>query len=445
MFSSSLVNENKLGHMKPLPLVLSMALPLMLSMALQAIYNIADSLFISRYSEASFAAVSIIQPLILIFMALSNGIAAGEGSLLSKLLGEGDEKRAMSSVGTAWTLSLGASLLSILLVLVLNRSFVDFFLRGDPTGKDAVWYLMIVALGFPFLFASSLISFILQSHGMSRSVMLIQGSGAVLNIVLDPVFIFSLGLGAPGAAVATSLGYLLSAVIALYFYFSREVTRSYFRYDRKDARRIFQIALPSMMVQAASPVVGVVLNKLIVGYGVAVMAVYGMYLKTESFMFLAASGIGNALIVITGYNYGRGDYERVRKCYLTSLVLSWSIMLLGFIFFQVFSREIVGFFTSDPVVLDLGENAFHLLCFCFLLTSPNIITGGLLQGLGLGQRSMVITYARFFVFLLPLAFLMNAIWGLTGIWLSFFAADVPTFFLIIHIYRKTKREMLSRK
>ncbi len=437
------MDDNKLATMKPLPLVLSMALPLMLSMALQTLYSIADSIFISRFSEETFAAVSIVQPLLLLATAAANGIAAGEGSLLSKLLGEGSGDRARSSIGTAWTLSVSISLALLLAVFLIASPFIGFFLPEDSGGRtDALSYLLIMSLAFPFQFAASLSSFILQAHGMSKSAMIIHSSGAIANIILDPVFIFTLGLGAAGAAAASAIGYLLSAIIGIVLYFSMDIVRSGFSFRKEDGRRIFQIALPSLMVQAASPIVAFFLNKLVISYGTDVMAVYGIYLKTESFMFLASSGIANALLVITGYNYGRRDRERILECYRTALILSWSIMLIGFALFQVFASQIISIFTSDPGVKEIGKEAFRLLCFCFLLTSPNIITGGLFQGLGLGKRSLAITYCRFFLFLIPLAFILNRLFGLPGIWLSFFASDIPTLFLIIHLFRKTRRELL---
>ena len=437
------MGNNKLGTMKPLRLVLSMALPIMLSMSLQAVYNIADSLFIAKYSEEAFAGVSIIQPLFLAVLALGNGIAAGEGSLLSKCLGERNDKRAVSSVGTAWTIAMISATVSSLFVILINRSFVEYFLDGDFAISEAVRYLYVVALSFPFVFVASLISFILQSHGMSKSSMVIQSSGAIVNIILDPIFIFTLDMGAFGAGLATAIGFSLSAIIALILYFKSKCTKSRFSFSALDGKRIFQIALPSMLAQAAGPIVGVVLNKLIVSYGIGVMAVYGMYIKMESFMFLAASGIGSALIVIVGYNYGMGDYKRVKKCFFTSLALSWSVMILGFIFFQLFSPWLVSVFTEDAELIALGTRAFRSLCFCFLLTSPNIIMTGLLQGLGLGTKSLKITYSRFFIFLIPLAFLLNYLWGINGLWFAYFAADVPTVFLLIKIFKNVNREYLS--
>ncbi len=420
-----------------------MAFPIMLSMALQAVYNIADSLFLSHYSEVAFAAVSAVQPVFMIFTALANGIAAGEGSLLSKSLGQGDSRRAHCSLSTAWTLAAVLSGGGMTLVILSSRPVALFFLAGVPGSGDAVSYLRLVSLSFPFMFASALVSFVLQAHGMGKSAMAVQASGALVNVLLDPVFIFVLDMGASGAALATTLGYVFSAVVAAAVCFVHDVTKAMPAYDGEDSRRILSVAFPSTMGQAAGPVVGLVLNKLVLSYGVDAMAVYGMYLKAESFMFLASSGIGSALIVIVGYNYGMGDVGRIRKCFSTSLLLSWSVMIAGFVFFQLCCGWIVGLFTDSPEVLELGRSAFRLLCFCFLLTSPNIIMTGLLQGLGMGGRSLMITYCRFFLFLIPSALVLNHFFGLPGLWLSFFCADVPTLLLIVLIHSRLRRDVMA--
>lgn len=437
------MSENKLGTMKPLPLVLSMSFPIMLSMALQAVYNIADSLFLSHYSEISFAAVSAVQPVLMIFTALANGLAAGGGSLLSKSLGQGDSRRARGVVATACTLAAAFSSFGMVLVFLASRFITLFFLDGVPGFDDAVSYLRLVSISFPFMFASALASFVLQAHGMGRSAMAVQASGALLNVVLDPVFISVLDMGASGAALATMLGHMVSASVAAVLWLERDVTRARPSFDGSDCKRILSIAFPAAMGQAAGPVVGLVLNKLVLSYGLDAMAVYGMYLKTESFMFLASSGIGSALIVIVGYNYGKGDTKRIRECFFTSLALSWSVMIAGFVFFQLCSGWVVGLFTNSPEVVAMGRSAFRLLCFCFLLTSPNIIMTGLLQGLGMGGRSLMITYCRFFLFLVPSAFVLDRLFGLPGLWLSFFCADVPTFLLIVFIYMKVRRDMTA--
>ncbi len=372
------MDENRLGTEKITPLVLKMALPVMLSMALQAIYNIADSLFISRYSEVAFGGVSIIQPLLLISTALANGIGAGCGSLLSTLLGQEDYHKARKAVATGWTLALSIGLFLSIGLIFIAKPFVLHFSSDSIANQAAISYLVTISPSIVFVFISSLISFILQSHGMPQKAMIMQSVGAVANIILDPIFIFYFDMGVSGAALASAVGYILSAILALVFYFIAKTTHAKPSFNKECAKKIVNIALPATMVQGAGPVVGVVLNGLIVSYGIEVMAVYGMYLKTESFMFLASQGISSALIVIVGYNYGRGDYDRVKRSFKVSLLIAWSIMGIGFVLFQIFSKNIISLFTDDPCLIAIGIPAFKSLCFCFLLTSPNIIMTGLL-------------------------------------------------------------------
>ena len=422
-----------------------MALPVVLSMAMQAVYNVADSLFISHYSEIAFGGVSIIQPVLLFALALANGIASGSGSYLSQSLGGKDYDRARKAVSTGWFLSFLFGFVSSLLLFILARPFVSLFSDDPVASLSAVGYLKVISPSIIFVFVSSLICFFLQSHGMPRKAMIIQITGAIVNIVLDPIFIFSLDLGAVGAALASAVGYFVSFVIALIFYYRSKCIHAIAKFEKESVRRIFNVALPSTLAQGAGPIVGVVLNGLIVSYGIEVMAVYGMYLKAESFMFLAAQGISSALIVIAGYNYGKGDYGRVRKSFSVSLAMAWSMMIVGFVLFQVFAPEIVRMFTNDDGLVSIGVPAFRSLCFCFLLTSPHIIMTGLLQGLGRGGLSMSITYTRFFVFLIPLAFILNRIWGLSGLWFAYFAADVPTLILLFVIQRYINRTILCNK
>ncbi len=438
------MQKNLLGTEKITPLVLKMAFPIMLSMAVQALYNIADSLFISHYSELAFAGVSLVQPLIQIILALSNGIGAGCGSLLSKCLGAGNEEKCKTCVATALFLSLIIALISTLVSLTIALPFSSSF-TDDETAKEAAFtYLITLSPAFIFCFITSIITFILQSHAKAKSAMFVQSSGAVINIVLDPILIFTFKMGVFGAASATAFGYLISFLISIYLYLKLPLTKEKPKFDKECAKSIFDIAIPNMMVQGAGPIVGIVLNRLIVSYSIEAMAVFGMYLKAESFMFLAASGISSALIVIVGYNYGMGDISRVKKSFKISLTISWSIMIIGFILFELFAPHIVSLFTNDDALIQLGTPIFRTLCFCFLLTSPNIIMTGLLQGLGRGKESLIITYSRFFLFLLPIAFLANHFIGLQGICLSFFFADIPTIFLIVAIYKRINKTMLSK-
>ncbi len=435
------MKENSLGTEKITVLVLKMSIPVVISMSMQAIYNVADSIFLSHYSEIAFGGVSIIQPLLLISLALANGIGAGSGSLLSTLLGRKDLDGARKSISTGWSIALLMGFLCSLLLFVLAEPFSLHFTSDVVASDAAISYLRMISPSISLVFISSLLSFFLQSHGMAKRAMVMQTSGALVNIVLDPVLIFYFDMGAKGAALASAIGYSVTALLAFLFYFRSGCLKSSLGFSFPCAKRIFAVVLPATMVQGAGPIVGIVLNKMIISYSIEVMAVYGMYLKTESFMFLASQGISSALIVIVGYNYGMGNIERVKRSFKLSLLLSWSVMVIGFVFFQLFSKNIISVFTNDPYLIEIGVPAFKSLCFCFLLTAPNIVMTGLLQGLGKGWMSLVITYTRFFIFLIPFSFILNKLFGLSGLWFCYFSADIPTLFLLIWIYRYIDKRM----
>lgn len=434
-------SEEKLRSGRIVPLVLSMALPLILSMAFQAVYNIADSLFISRYSAEEFAGVSVIQPLVLIITALSAGLATGMGSLLSRSLGEGSREKAEKCIATAFTMAIVLTVLLTPLYILIRSPFTTFYTDNSTAIRAGEGYLFIFSLGIAAVFFSQLSAFILQSHAKSRQAMVVQASGAIFNIVFDPVFIFALGIGADGAAIATVLGYLLSALLGFILVRRPGILISRPGFDRSSAKGILQVAFPALLAQGAGPIVGIIFNGIVLSYGINAMVVYGMYLKMESFMFLACSGISSALVVIAGYNYGAKQNRRVWSAYYISLAMGWSVMLLGFIFFQLASPFLVSIFTKEPEIIALGIPAFRRLSCCFLLTAPNIVTTGLLQGIGKGGRSMLITYIRFFLFLIPLAFLLSHLFGFYGLCLSYAAADVPTIFVILLIINGVRKEV----
>lgn len=439
------MNEERLGNENILKLVVRMALPAMLTMAFQALYNAFDSLFIARYSSHAFASISITQPVINISLAISAGLGAGMAGCISRYLGQRNKKSAEDGFKTALLSALSIAILIALLSLLFSNSFVASFTSDALAIELGSSYLNIISICFPFVFLSTIIASLFNSHSLSLYAMLIQSSGAILNIILDPIFIFYFDLGANGAAIATALGYVFSFIFGLILYNRRSILSLKGAFSFDVLKSITNIALPSMMVSAAGSIVGLIYNRLILSYGLDEMAVYSMYLKLESFMFLASSGISSALVVIVAYNYGAKFFKRVKIAYFTSMLLSLAIMLLGFAFFQIFTKQLVMLFTADDKLLDMGLRAFKKLSYCFLLTSFNISTSGLLQGLGKGERSLILTMTRFFLLLIPLSIVLNYFFGLDGLYLSYFASDVLVLPLIVIIYKITIKECLKTK
>ncbi len=422
--------SDRLGREKMVKLVIRMALPVMLSMAFQALYNIADSIFISRYSVEAFAGVSVIQPFTHIVIAIAIGLSTGLSSVLSNSLGRRAARDASNSVSSASYIAIFLSFFFLFLMEALSSPFVSFFVTDSKAYSAGCAYLRIFALGLPLLFMTNIAASILQSHSRSTEAMLVQVSGCLTNIVLDPILIFVFDLGAAGAATATVIGYLVSAILGLVL--SRRVALERGRFSKRLSGKIVYLGLPTLLVSGAGPIISIAYNKLVLQYGVNAMVAYGMYLKMESFMFLACSGVSSALVVIASYNVGEGNTERVHSAYRVSLSLGWGTMLLGFVIFQLFPGFFVRMFTSEGGELyELGLVAFHLLSFCFLISPFNIVTSGLFQGLGQGWRGIAIIGVRFFVFLLPYSFILSALFGLKGLFLSYAAADFTNF---LHVY-----------
>jgi len=432
-------NSRRLGSERMVKLVIRMALPVMFSMAFQALYNIADSIFISRYSKEAFAGVSVIQPFVQIVIAVAIGLSTGLSSVLSNSLGRECERDARNSITSAFYLSALLSLLFLAAMEAFSAPFVSFFVREAVAFSAGCSYLRVFALSLPLLILVNISSAILQSHSKSSEAMLVQVSGCIANTVLDPVLIFYFDLGAAGAALSSAIGYLVSSLLGLLLVMRLGIERG--RFSGRLSRRMIYLGLPTLLVSGAGPIISIFYNRLVLQYGVDAMVAYGMYLKMESFMFLSCSGLSSALVVIASYNVGAGNMARVHSAYRVSLSLGWATMLLGFIIFQCVPGFFVRMFTKEGGELyELGLLAFHLLSFCFIISPFNIVTSGLFQGLGQGGRGIAIIGVRFFVFLLPYSFLLSALLGLKGLFLSYAAADLTNF---LHVY--IQKELAFRK
>ena len=255
------MNEERLGNENILKLVVRMALPAMLTMAFQALYNAFDSLFIARYSSHAFASISITQPVINISLAISAGLGAGMAGCISRYLGQRNKKSAEDGFKTALLSALLIAILIALLSLLFSNSFVASFTSDALAIKLGSSYLKIISICFPFVFVSTIIASLFNSHSLSLYAMLIQSSGAILNIILDPIFIFYFDLGANGAAIATALGYVFSFIFSLMLYRRRSILSLKGSFSFDVLKSITNIALPSMMVSAAGSIVGLIYNR----------------------------------------------------------------------------------------------------------------------------------------------------------------------------------------
>ncbi|MGE4585361.1 MAG: MATE family efflux transporter [Sphaerochaeta sp.] len=437
------LQENKMG-VKPVPsLVLSMSFPIMLSMLVQALYNIVDSLFVSHYGQTALTAVSLSFPLQNLLISVSLGTSIGVNSLLSRKLGAKDSTSANKAAGNGLSLALISWAGFALLGLLFSRTFIGFF-SEDPNliamGSQYIGICLFFSLG---IFIDITCERILQGTGDTFHPMIIQSTGAIVNIILDPILIFGLfgfpRLGVLGAAIATVFAQHVSAALAVhYLRKNKEVrlTRASFRLEKQTVRDIYAVGLPAIIMQAIGTILTTSLNKILIGFGTAAVAVFGIYFRLQSFIFMPIFGLNSGMIPVIGYNYGARKPERIIQAIKVGIIVSLLIMSLGFLVFTFFPQVLLGWFNADEAMMAIGTVAMQRISLCFISAGFCIVLGALFQGTGDGYISMIISITRQMIFLLPAAYLLGRFVGLDALWYSFIIAETSSLALTIYFFRR---------
>ena len=436
------MKENKMGVMPVNKLLLSMSLPMMLSMLVQALYNIVDSIFVSRVDEYAVRAVSLAFPVQSLMIALAVGTAVGVNALLSRALGEKNYER----VNKVASNGLFAIIICYFLFLIVGLTLVKPFMASQSDVEQVrVYgnaYLSICCVLSIGIYIQTIFERLLQSTGKTFYTMITQGIGAITNIILDPIMIFGYfgfpRMEAAGAAIATVCGQIVAAVAAMVFHFrfNKEVKLKLkgFRPSLSMLGQIYAVGAPSIVVQAIGSVMTYGMNLILAAYGVA-QTVFGLYFKLQSFVFMPIFGLNNGMVPIVAYNYGSGNRERVVEVIRRSIVYAVCIMLAGLVIMQVFPDKLLLLFNAQEELLNVGVPALRTISLSFIFAGYCIIVGSVFQALGNGVYSMIVSIARQLVVLLPVAYLLSLTGQVTNIWWAFPIAElmstsVTTFFLI---------------
>ena len=436
------MKENKMGVMPVNKLLLSMSLPMMLSMLVQALYNIVDSIFVSRVDEYAVRAVSLAFPVQSLMIALAVGTAVGVNALLSRALGEKNYER----VNKVASNGLFAIIICYFLFLIVGLTLVKPFMASQSDVEQVrVYgnaYLSICCVLSIGIYIQTIFERLLQSTGKTFYTMITQGIGAITNIILDPIMIFGYfgfpRMEAAGAAIATVCGQIVAAVAAMVFHFrfNKEVKLKLkgFRPSLSMLGQIYAVGAPSIVVQAIGSVMTYGMNLILAAYGVA-QTVFGLYFKLQSFVFMPIFGLNNGMVPIVAYNYGSGSRERVVEVIRRSIVYAVCIMLAGLVIMQVFPDKLLLLFNAQEELLNVGVPALRTISLSFIFAGYCIIVGSVFQALGNGVYSMIVSIARQLVVLLPVAYLLSLTGQVTNIWWAFPIAElmstsVTTFFLI---------------
>lgn len=444
--------ENKMGVMPVGKLLFNMAMPIIIAMLVQALYNVVDSIYVSQISESAVVALSLAFPIQNLLIGFAVGIGVGVNFLLSKSLGEGNQERANQAAGNGVVLAVVAMLLFVILGFVGAHPYFEMQSENRETVEGGTVYTAICCIFSLGIFIEVLGERLLQASGRTIYTMITQGVGAVINIVLDPVFIFGWGpvpaMGVAGAAIATVIGQWAAAILAVIFNlkFNPDVQFAprYFNPHKDVITPILTVGIPSVIMNGIGSIMNFGINQILLGFkaihGETPAGVFGIYFKLQSFFFMPLFGLNNATISIVAYNYGARKPDRIIKTLKLACISALSFMILGLLAFQLVPDLLLGIFNPTENFLVIGRSALRTISWCFPFAAVCIALGASFQALGDGIYSTITSLCRQLVVLLPAAYLLSLTGDVNAVWWAFPIAEMmslaATTFFFIRIYRR---------
>ena len=437
-----------MGTMPVNKLLISMSLPIMISMLVQALYNIVDSIFVAQLSENALTAVSLAFPMQSLMIAAATGIGVGINALLSRSLGEKAFDRANRAAMNGIFVELAACVIFMILGLTITRTFYEVQVGKGEITDLGVEYLSIVTVFSLGIFMQITCERLLQATGKTVYTMCTQGLGAIINIIFDPILIFGLcgapKMGIAGAAAATVLGQFVAAILALILNIKKNreihITLKGFRPDGHIIRTILAVGIPSMIMQAIGSVMVFCFNKILNGFSSTAVAVFGVYFKLNSFVFMPVFGLNNGMVPIIAYNYGAHSRERMTKTIKYSVCYAVAIMIIGLAVIQIFPDKLLELFNASETMMSMGITALRIISLSFCFAGVCIVFSSVFQALGKGVISMLVSFVRQLVILLPAAYLLSLLGDVNLVWWSFIIAEVITVvfssFMYMRVYNK---------
>ncbi len=437
--------ENKMGVMPVKKLIVNMSLPMMASMLVQALYNIVDSIYVSQISEGALTAVTLAFPLQNLMIAFASGVGVGVNALLSKSLGEKNYDRADRAANAGLTLTLVNYVIFVLLGLFAVSPFIASQSGIEEIRRSGEVYLRIVTTLSAGLFFQVMFERLLQSTGLTFYSMISQMTGAVINIIFDPIMIFGLlgfpKLGVAGAAYATVLGQSVAAVLGLILNMkkNKEIHLSVplvLAPGLWVVGRIYRVGVPSILMMAIGSVMTYMMNLILGSFTATAQAVFGVYFKLQSFFFMPVFGLNSGLIPVLAYNYGARNRKRIEEALAFALKLAVGIMILGTIVFECVPSLLLRMFDASPDMMAMGVTALRIIALHFPLAGASIALGSVFQAFSKSMYSLVISVSRQLVVLIPAAWLLAQTGSVQNVWFAFPIAEVVSLLLSLFFFRR---------
>ncbi len=451
--SETVQTENKMGIMPVKKLIVTMSLPMMISMLVQALYNIVDSIFVSQINENALTAVTLAFPMQMLVISFGGGTGVGINALLSKALGEKRFDRADKAANTGIFLTAIHYVAFLLLGLFAAGPFIRTQTDDPEIIAFGTSYLSIVLVLSFGAFTQMLFERLLQSTGKTFQSMITQITGAVINIILDPILIFGLfgmpKLGVSGAAYATVFGQLTAGILALIFNIriNKEIhltPRLIFHPDRWTIGRIYAVGVPSILMMSIGSVMTYLMNRILIVFSTTATAVFGVYFKLQSFFFMPVFGLNNGLIPVLAYNYGAKKRERIQEALRFSILLAFCIMVVGMTVFLLIPGKLLDLFSASDAMKAIGIPALRTIAIHFPIAGISIALGSTFQAFSKSVYALVISVSRQLVVLIPAAFLLSLTGVLNLVWWAFPIAEVVSLLLSVYFYTRIKKGILEK-
>ncbi|MBQ7901823.1 MAG: MATE family efflux transporter, partial [Clostridia bacterium] len=440
--------ENKMGVMPINKLLITMSLPVIFSMLIQALYNVVDSIFVARISENALTAVSLAFPFQNLMIAVASGTCVGVNAILSRSLGQKDYDAVNKSANVGIFLNFASYVVFMLLGLFGSELF--FTLQTDiPEIVQGGTVYLKICTAFSFgMFGQFVFERLLLSTGKTVYNMISQLVGAVINIILDPILIFGMfglpEMGIAGAAAATVIGQIIAMFVAMmlnhHYNHYVKIKLSEIRPQKEYVKAIYAVGVPSILMMSIGSVMTFCLNKILIAFTATATAVFGVYFKLQSFVFMPVFGLNNGMVPIVAYNYGARSKDRVMQTVKLAVMYAVAVMLIGFALFQIIPGVMLSLFNASADMLSIGIPALRTISYSFLFAGFCIVCGSVFQALGNGVYSLVVSVLRQLVVLLPVAYLLSLTGNLNAVWLSFPIAELMSVAASAFFLRRVIRE-----
>ena len=445
-------DENKMGVMPVRSLIISMSLPMMISMLVQALYNIVDSIFVARLSEDALTAVTLAFPMQTLMIALGSGTGVGINALLSRSLGEKRFRESDAAANTGILLTVLNYVIFVLIGLFAVEPFIASQTESHVIigyGSTYLHYICLLSLG---LFFQMTFERLLQSTGRTFQSMISQITGAVINIILDPLLIFGIGffpkLGVAGAAIATVFGQFSAAILGLIMNIklNKEITLSMhgiLHPKKATVKQIYFVGIPSILMMSIGSVMTYLFNKILDTFSTTAVAVFGVYFKLQSFFFLPVFGLNNGMIPVLSYNLGAKKKERITEALSFSVRFAFIIMLIGTIIFETIPTVLLRLFDASDNMIAIGTYALRIIAIHFPIASICIALGSVFQAFAKSYYSLVVSLGRQLVVLIPAAWLLAQLGNVNLVWFAFPIAEIVSLTITLIFFAKVKRDIIK--